>query len=147
MVDGQLKCIGTPQHLKSKFGKGYQLQITLKKSNDKNIDNNKVFNDIKSELKQFFQVKIIEKNLLKFAIEIIPKNSDIKKLSQMFSIIESIKNNNDSFESYALSQTSLEQIFIKLAKNRDNANNLFDKNNQMITNNNNNNDDDRYQQF
>eukprot|EP00484_Ammonia_sp_Unknown_P001929 CAMPEP_0197024090 /NCGR_PEP_ID=MMETSP1384-20130603/4736_1 /TAXON_ID=29189 /ORGANISM="Ammonia sp." /LENGTH=75 /DNA_ID=CAMNT_0042452427 /DNA_START=10 /DNA_END=233 /DNA_ORIENTATION=+ len=30
MVNGQLSCIGSPQHLKSKFGKGYQLDVTFK---------------------------------------------------------------------------------------------------------------------
>eukprot|EP00488_Nonionellina_sp_1-RS-2012_P002160 TRINITY_DN403_c0_g1_i1.p1 TRINITY_DN403_c0_g1~~TRINITY_DN403_c0_g1_i1.p1 ORF type:complete len:155 (+),score=47.36 TRINITY_DN403_c0_g1_i1:357-821(+) len=29
MVNGQLRCIGKPQELKAKFGKGYQLDITL----------------------------------------------------------------------------------------------------------------------
>merc|ERR1712223_965144 len=29
MVKGQLRCLGTPQHLKSKFGNGYQLDLTL----------------------------------------------------------------------------------------------------------------------
>ena len=37
-VDGQLKCIGTPQELKSKFGKGYQLEITLKTEAKVNIN-------------------------------------------------------------------------------------------------------------
>ena len=32
MVEGQLKCLGTPQHLKTRFGRGYQLdaRLTLK---------------------------------------------------------------------------------------------------------------------
>jgi len=29
MVKGQLRCLGTPQHLKSKFGRGYQLDLQL----------------------------------------------------------------------------------------------------------------------
>merc|ERR1719166_32504 len=29
MVNGQLKCVGTAQHLKSRYGKGYQLDITM----------------------------------------------------------------------------------------------------------------------
>merc|ERR1711920_797452 len=29
MTAGQLRCLGTPQHLKSKYGKGYQLDLTL----------------------------------------------------------------------------------------------------------------------
>merc|ERR1712110_217636 len=29
MTSGQLQCLGTPQHLKSKFGHGFQLDMTL----------------------------------------------------------------------------------------------------------------------
>lgn len=29
MVDGRLKCLGTPQHLKSRFGEGWELDIRL----------------------------------------------------------------------------------------------------------------------
>ena len=30
MVNGNFKCIGTPQHIKSKFGKGYEIEVKLK---------------------------------------------------------------------------------------------------------------------
>ena len=30
MVNGQFKCMGSPQHLKSKFGQGYTLLIKVK---------------------------------------------------------------------------------------------------------------------
>ena len=29
MVDGQFKCLGTPHHLKTKFGSGYRLVVRL----------------------------------------------------------------------------------------------------------------------
>jgi ABC-type multidrug transport system ATPase subunit len=32
MVSGRLKCIGTAQHLRDKFGKGYQLDVKAKLS-------------------------------------------------------------------------------------------------------------------
>ena len=30
MVNGNFKCIGTPQHIKSKFGKGFEIEVKLK---------------------------------------------------------------------------------------------------------------------
>ena len=30
MVQGQFKCLGSPQHLKSKFGSGYSLQAKVR---------------------------------------------------------------------------------------------------------------------
>lgn len=31
MVQGQFKCLGSPQHLKSKFGTGYSLQARVQR--------------------------------------------------------------------------------------------------------------------
>merc|ERR1712223_1462395 len=39
MTDGQLRCLGTPQHLKSKFGHGYQLDLDLEKDEVAGDDN------------------------------------------------------------------------------------------------------------
>ena len=38
MVNGQLKCLGSVQHLKSKFGKGYTLILKCKKGLDSDVD-------------------------------------------------------------------------------------------------------------
>ena len=38
MVNGQLKCLGSIQHLKSKFGKGYSLILKVKKGVDQDVD-------------------------------------------------------------------------------------------------------------
>lgn len=37
MVNGNFKCIGTPQHLKSKFGEGYEIEIKILMPNTKDI--------------------------------------------------------------------------------------------------------------
>eukprot|EP01084_Bolivina_argentea_P118609 210407_1 len=64
MVNGQLRCLGTPQHLKSKFGSGYQLDLTLEH------DDEKIFTQIDSELKNIFNVKLIERNQAKLTYEL-----------------------------------------------------------------------------
>ena len=37
MVNGQFKCLGSIQHLKNKFGKGYTLILKCKKCQDEDI--------------------------------------------------------------------------------------------------------------
>lgn len=37
MVNGKLRCIGSAQHLKDKFGKGYSIRIRLKKDAGKDV--------------------------------------------------------------------------------------------------------------
>merc|ERR1712013_686840 len=72
MVNGQLRCIGTAQHLKSRYGKGYQLDLTLTQQ---------TVNGDESEKAEM-------------------KNGHFEAV----------------IEAYALSQTTLEQIFIRMAK-------------------------------
>jgi len=37
MVSGRLKCLGSPQHIKSRFGAGYQIEIRVKSNDDSDI--------------------------------------------------------------------------------------------------------------
>ena len=37
MVNGQFKCLGSIQHLKSKFGKGYSLILKCKKGEEEDV--------------------------------------------------------------------------------------------------------------
>ena len=39
MVGGNFKCIGTPQELREKYGKGYEIQINVKQPNEEDIIN------------------------------------------------------------------------------------------------------------
>ena len=48
MVNGQLKCLGSIQHLKSKFGKGYTLILKCKKTAD--VDITKVEHFVSSQI-------------------------------------------------------------------------------------------------
>jgi len=43
MVDGRLRCIGSNQHLKNKFGSGYQIEISLKFSTKETIQSESTF--------------------------------------------------------------------------------------------------------
>lgn len=38
MVNGSFKCIGTPQHIKSKFGKGYEVEVKVNNVQQNNIE-------------------------------------------------------------------------------------------------------------
>ena len=38
MVDGGLQCLGSPQHLKQRFGNGHQLDISMKANESNDFD-------------------------------------------------------------------------------------------------------------
>uniref|UniRef100_A0A8C1RC96 ATP binding cassette subfamily A member 5 n=1 Tax=Cyprinus carpio TaxID=7962 RepID=A0A8C1RC96_CYPCA len=104
MVSGQLRCIGSIQHLKGKFGRGYSLEINLKE-----------------ELTGLQQVALLHKEILKifphaarqdsFATLMVYKipMEDVKSLAKSFAQLENAKQ-NFNFEEYNFSQSTLEQV-------------------------------------
>merc|ERR1711902_338269 len=56
MTAGQLRCLGTPQHLKSKYGKGYQLDLAL--NNALSIKADKA--QVEQALRALFDVTLVE---------------------------------------------------------------------------------------
>ncbi|XP_066519763.1 ATP-binding cassette sub-family A member 5 [Hoplias malabaricus] len=114
MVSGQLRCIGSIQHLKAKYGRGYSLEIKLRE-----------------ELTGLQQVALLHKEILRifphaarqesFATLMVYKipMEDVKSLAQAFSRLESAKQ-NFNFEEYNFSQCTLEQVFMEFAKEQEN---------------------------
>ena len=103
MVNGKFKCLGSPQHLRSKFGNGIKLAIRLE--NEAN----------KQDLIEFIERSFVEssiqeshKNLFEFVIKNV-------KLSEIFGKIE---RNRETLQikDYSVSQTTLDQIFINFAR-------------------------------
>lgn len=108
MVNGNFKCFGSVQHLKSKFSAGYTLTIKIKKSSESTdsepVDTSAVENFIK---KNFPRVKLMEKHqeLIAFSI---PDTS--VPLSRVFGIMEHAKSQNLNIEDYSIGQSSLDQV-------------------------------------
>eukprot|EP01135_Chromosphaera_perkinsii_P001854 Nk52_evm3s212 gene=Nk52_evmTU3s212 len=140
MVDGAFKCLGSPQHLKNRFGSGYVLVIKLKppstlphqhhgKSMDGTLSSVMVgLDDAEEGLQQCPVVDltaIIEdvqrripsaqllethETMLRYSI---PQQS--ATLSFIFGQIEAIKKVYH-IEDYSLSQTTLEQVFVNFVR-------------------------------
>jgi len=137
MVGGRLRCIGTPQHIKTRFGQGYQLDIHC--SEDPQLNKK-----IETFMKQNFNgSNLVELHGTRFKYQ-IPAQF---RLSGIFSLIESHKDQL-GIKEYSVGQTSLEQVFIEFAKLQkeeigavagivaDESNNLFDthkKNNEPLS--------------
>ena len=105
MVNGEFKCLGSPQHLKTKFGNGYKLAIRL--NDEKNTDT--LFNFMKEKFPTSINTET-HKNLFEY---LLPFSST--KLSQIFGTIE--KNRDQlNLKDYSVTQTTLDQIFVNFAK-------------------------------
>eukprot|EP00455_Lapot_gusevi_P052020 TRINITY_DN7870_c0_g5_i1.p1 TRINITY_DN7870_c0_g5~~TRINITY_DN7870_c0_g5_i1.p1 ORF type:complete len:341 (+),score=73.75 TRINITY_DN7870_c0_g5_i1:73-1023(+) len=104
MVSGRLAVLGTPQHLKSKYGTGYFMEV---KTTEENV----------SAVREFIERVLVGAQLeelhggrLKYRI---PQRG--LSLSAIFSELEQNKAELH-IEDYSISQSTLEQIFLSIAK-------------------------------
>ena len=110
MVNGQLSCLGTIQHLKSKFSQGYTIEIKIRSNT----------NDINP---------ITIENIQTFLLAQEQYHVEIKEITQLTGIFqiegctpgdlfELIENNKQrlNIETYTISQITLEQIFLSFQK-------------------------------
>ena len=68
MVNGNFKCIGTPQHIKSKYGKGFEIEMKLKILKREEI----------AEIKRKFELESTD-NVKEKELEMICEKLKIKK--------------------------------------------------------------------
>ncbi|KFO26306.1 ATP-binding cassette sub-family A member 5 [Fukomys damarensis] len=116
MVAGQLRCIGTVQHLKSKFGRGYFLEIKLKDW----IENLEI-DHLQREIEYIFPNASRQESFSSILAYKIPKE-DVQSLSQAFSKLEEAKH-TFAIEEYSFSQATLEQVFVELTKEQEEEDN------------------------
>ncbi|KAB0403976.1 hypothetical protein E2I00_018521 [Balaenoptera physalus] len=109
-------CIGTVQHLKSKFGKGYFLEIKLKEW----IENLEV-DRLQREIQHIFPNASRQESFSSILAYKIPKE-DVQSLSQSFSKLEEAKH-TFAIEEYSFSQATLEQVFVELTKEQEEEDN------------------------
>ncbi|CAN0146029.1 unnamed protein product [Rangifer tarandus platyrhynchus] len=109
MVSGRLRCIGSVQHLKSKFGKDYLLEVKVKaltRVEPLHMEILKLFPQAARQERYSFVMAY------KLPIE------DVHPLSQTFSKLEAVKQTFD-LEEYSLSQATLEQVFLEFSKEQE----------------------------
>ncbi|KAL9700792.1 hypothetical protein quinque_004233 [Culex quinquefasciatus] len=112
MVNGEFKCIGSTQHLKNKFSKGFLLMIKVKKVDDPKLQLTRL-----KEVKFFVGKKLpgsVLKEEYQDSLNFHIPQSDLK-WSAMFGLMEAHKEQLN-IEDYSLGQTTLEQVFLSFTK-------------------------------
>ena len=104
MVNGRLKCLGSTQHLKSKFGSGFTLIAKLPAHN---VDG---FVDMMTTTLPGSVLKDAHHGMLHYHIT----DAAGCRWSQLFAMMERAKE-KFALDDYSLSQTTLEQVFIAFA--------------------------------
>ena len=106
MVNGKFKCIGSQQHLKNKFNKGFKL---LTKLRDKQIV---------AELEEFLKSRLGSVEMTEeYATTLQWAVMEDERLAKIFAVVEEAKHRFDLVD-YSVSQTTLEQVFINFAQSQ-----------------------------
>ena len=123
MVNGRLACLGSSQHLKSTYGAGYQVEVRVASTDDRSQQRLRQFigtlapdssSVSKEEGAEYVgSVKLLEWHGGQVRCE-LPGDSGFS-LASVFSLIEAARDEL-GIQDYAVSQTSLEQVFLRFAK-------------------------------
>ncbi|CAG7716860.1 unnamed protein product, partial [Allacma fusca] len=126
MVDGRFRCLGSPQHLKNKFGEGYSIVAQLNytsTTSSKTEQSNQVsgtaqpweleLRGLKDFIKSHFPDCELKDSHPGFVQYHVPGNST--KWAKLFAVMEEAKE-KFNLEAYSVGQTSLEQVFFNFTK-------------------------------
>lgn len=104
MVDGKMMCIGDKTHLKNKFGSGFEMVVRLDRSS-----RTAAFEAFMAA--QMGHAKLEEKRGTKYTYALPPDT----RLSRAFATVERIRGEL-GITDYCISQTSLEQVFLRISE-------------------------------
>ncbi|XP_066238945.1 phospholipid-transporting ATPase ABCA3 [Saccopteryx leptura] len=107
MVQGQFKCLGSPQHLKSKFGSGYSLRAKVRSDGQQ-----EALQEFKAFVDLTFPGSVLEDEHQGMVHYHLP--GDDLSWAKVFGILEKAKEKY-GVDDYSVSQISLEQVFLSFA--------------------------------
>jgi ATP-binding cassette subfamily A (ABC1) protein 3 len=116
MVDGKMKCIGSVQHLKSKYLGGYTLDLQLQSTATATI-----LETVKRHILEIALPSslLVEEHglFLRFSIPSLNSEGVSLSLGSIFSSLEAMKSDESMLlQEYSIAQSTLEQVFINLTK-------------------------------
>lgn len=113
MVNGSFRCLGSTQHLKSKFGEGFTVIVKMGQEQAASSDAmTTICNAMLTKFPDNCMLRDSHQALLHFHV-----TDTGLKWSQLFETLESLKQEL-SFEDYIVSDTTLEQIFLAFARSQ-----------------------------
>ncbi|XP_065190640.1 phospholipid-transporting ATPase ABCA1-like isoform X1 [Sycon ciliatum] len=105
MVNGRFKCLGSPQHLRSKFGNGYTVTVRLTGTHPD-------LTPVKEFFSETFPGSFLQREHHNMVVYQLP--SALLSLSRIFQSFEEVRGHLP-IEDYSVSQTTLDQVFIGFA--------------------------------
>jgi len=114
MVKGVMLCLGSVQHLKTKFLDGYTIDVQC----DSHASDSQVDVTVATILQDALPGAQLSERHGRFLRFDLPSLSCSLGLASTFRRLQELKNSDTAFlENYSISQCSLEQVFLKLVQN------------------------------
>ncbi|XP_024942835.1 ATP-binding cassette sub-family A member 5 [Cephus cinctus] len=114
MVKGELRCIGSTQHLKNLYGAGYTLEMKLLGGDcTPTTPSGDRISGLKDFVAGLFPDATLEESFADRLVFAVPQHS-VNSLAECFTQLEKAKQELD-IEEYSFSQTTLEQVFLKFS--------------------------------
>ncbi|XP_061611305.1 ATP-binding cassette sub-family A member 5 isoform X4 [Phyllopteryx taeniolatus] len=113
LVSGRLRCLGSIQHLKGKYGRGYGLELKLGEEPTE-VQQGALLH---KEILAIFPHASRQESFATLMVYKIPME-DVGSLASAFSQLERVKQ-MFKFEEYSFSQSTLEQVFLEFAKEQE----------------------------
>ncbi|KAK5970404.1 hypothetical protein GCK32_017794 [Trichostrongylus colubriformis] len=113
MDRGQIRCIGSKQHLKNKFGEGHSLTVKMSNQSDARLAAKFVLSHLKGA-----KVESIHCSTVFFHID-----RDVSSISDIYHVVNQLKS-EFSVEDFSLSQSTLAEVFHSLASHANGSTSL-----------------------
>ena len=110
MVSGRLQCLGSCQHLKGRFGAGYQVDVSTASVANREAS----LNALRSGESVLHDATVEEEHAGYLRLRV---GNDVD-LAESFRSLEQMKEDGSILD-YSVSQSTLEQIFINFAKDQE----------------------------
>ncbi|XP_066291529.1 cholesterol transporter ABCA5-like [Branchiostoma lanceolatum] len=118
MINGQLRCLGSTQHLKTKYGSGYMLDVKVKEDGNAN-DLEERLDQLDTFVHELFP-SAAEAELIGNRVTYNIPKENVNSLAAVFTALEEGKT-NAGIEEYTFSQSTLEQVFLRFARLQDDS--------------------------
>ncbi|CAK9164043.1 unnamed protein product [Ilex paraguariensis] len=103
-VDGSLQCIGNPKELKGRYGGSYVFTMTTSANHEEEVEN--LVRRLSPNANRIYQISGTQKFEL-------PKNE--VRIAEVFQAVEKAKS-KFTVQAWGLADTTLEDVFIKVAR-------------------------------
>ncbi|XP_075213435.1 phospholipid-transporting ATPase ABCA1-like isoform X2 [Lycorma delicatula] len=131
VANGQLQCCGSSLFLKNRFGSGYYLTIDMNRNGGSLSTESQDFHEVHNHIQGIVPSAQFLEQIGTELVYILPQRDKIEEFRYLFVSLDKNKTSLN-IASYGISDTSLEEIFLRVAERADPAITAADGNSEVL---------------